>query len=122
MWYLSFEELPVWRTANSLNTELRELIRIARQRGDYRFADQLRGAALSITNNIAEGFERNSPREFIQFLGIAKGSAGEVRSMLYQASQDGLVSEDDLKKLRTLCLSISRQLASFIQHLRKRLP
>ncbi|MFZ1730075.1 MAG: four helix bundle protein [Bacteroidota bacterium] len=110
--------MPVWKLGDELNARTTLLIKIAREKGDYRFADQLRGATLSVTNNIAEGFERNSTKEFIQFLGIAKGSAGEVRSLLYQASREKLIDQQQFDELRALAFELSRQLANFIRHLR----
>lgn len=82
MKYERFEELPVWRAAVDLARRVYALTRgrFFSQSGDLR--DQLRRAALSISNNVAEGFERGSTNELIAFLYIARGSAGEVRSML----------------------------------------
>ena len=82
MKYERFEDLPVWQAAMEL---AREIYRLTRDRfftqpGDLR--DQLRRAALSVSNNIAEGFERGSTAELLAFLYIARGSAAEVRSML----------------------------------------
>lgn len=119
MLYRNFEELPVWKSADDLNAQVGELVRVAKSKGDFRFADQIRGAALSITNNIAEGFERTSPKEFVYFLGIAKGSAGEVRSMLNQAMYEKMLDRMELERMRSLAISVSRQLAGFIEHLRK---
>lgn len=83
MKYERFEDLPAWNTALDLALRVYKLTRdrFFRQPGDLR--DQLRRAALSVSNNIAEGFERGSTAELLQFLYIARGSAGEVRSMLH---------------------------------------
>jgi four helix bundle protein len=80
--YKRFEDLPVWKAAIDLAGRTYRLTRrrFFVQLGDLR--DQLRGAALSVSNNIAEGFERGSTAELLAFLYIARGSAGEVRSML----------------------------------------
>ena len=112
--------ITVWKLADSLNAELVVLIRVARNRKDYRFAEQLRGASLSITNNIAEGFERKSRKEFIHFLSIAKGSAGEVRSMLRQTLRESFLSEADIERLISLSMDVSRQLAQFMKYLHLR--
>jgi len=82
MKYERFEDLPVWRAAVDLAGRIYALTRdrFFSQPGDLH--DQLRRAALSVSNNIAEGFERGSTAELIAFLYIARGSAGEVRSML----------------------------------------
>ena len=82
MKYGRFEDLPVWNTSMELGDRVYALTRarLFHQSGDLR--DQLRRAVLSISNNIAEGFERGSTAELLMFLYIARGSAGEVRSML----------------------------------------
>ena len=120
MLYRTFEEMPVWQLADRLDADLRPLIREARKRREYRFAEQLRGAALSIPNNIAEGFERESRKEFIHFLSIAKGSAGEIRSMLHVARREELFPAQEIEQLRNLALDVSRQLAQFIKYLQRR--
>lgn len=86
MKYERFEDLPVWKAAVELARRAYVLTRnrFFSQPGDLR--DQLRRAALSVSNNIAEGFERGSTAELLAFLYIARGSAGEVRSMLHFAS------------------------------------
>jgi four helix bundle protein len=82
MKYERFEDLPVWKTAMELALGVYELTkdRFFNQRGDL--SDQLRRASLSVSNNTAEGFERGSTAELLAFLYIARGSAGETRSML----------------------------------------
>ena len=83
MKYERFEDLPVWKAAQELGRRIYALTRnrFFSQPGDLR--DQLRRAALSISNNVAEGFERGSTAELLAYLYIARGSAGEVRSMLH---------------------------------------
>jgi four helix bundle protein len=82
MKYKRFEDLPVWKSAEELPVKVYALTKVVafNMSGDLR--DQLRRAALSVSNNIAEGFERGTTAELLQFLYIARGSAGEVRSML----------------------------------------
>ena len=122
MWYTRFEDLPAWKLGDSLNAKLVSVIAAARGRADFRYADQLRGASLSVTNNIAEGFERTSRNEFVHFLSIAKGSAGEVRSMLHQAHRENLLHETEYSALLTLTREIGRQLANLIRHLKQKQP
>ena len=69
-------------------------------------------------SNIAEGFERGSNKEFIQFLFIAKGSAGEVRSQLYVALDLGYIEKDIFEELNTELITISQQLSGFLKYLR----
>lgn len=82
MKYERFEELPVWQAATDLAVKVFNWSAHSWFRGKGDLANQIQRAALSISNNIAEGFERGSTNELLQFIYIARGSAGEVRSML----------------------------------------
>ncbi|MCE7055702.1 four helix bundle protein [Algoriphagus sp. AGSA1] len=81
--YERFEDLPVWRHAIKIGVRIYQLAESERLAKDYCAKDQLIGSAISISNNIAEGFKYNQNRQFIRFLEIAKGSAGELRSQLF---------------------------------------
>jgi len=81
----SFEDLQVWKDAREFVKSIYELTSSAKFNKDYGLKDQIQRAAVSIINNIAEGFERDNNKEFIKSLGYSKGSAGEIRSMLYVA-------------------------------------
>jgi four helix bundle protein len=83
MKYNRFEDLPVWKAAMDLAVRVFALTEDPAFSGPGDVRDQIRRAALSISNNIAEGFERGSTAELLQFLYIARGSAGEVRSILH---------------------------------------
>ncbi len=115
MKYERFEDLPVWKAAVDLAVRVHTLTRdrFFRQPGDV--CDQLRRAALSVSNNIAEGFERGSTAELLAYLYIARGSAGEVRSMLHFV--DRFPEADHLKSqvsdLRSLAESCSRQIRAW---------
>jgi len=117
--YARFEDLPVWKTALNLAVNVYALTRnrCFAQSGDLR--DQLRRAALSVSNNIAEGFERGSTAELLQFIYIARGSAGEVRSMLHVVER--LPGTDDLKSeisnLKLLAENCGRQLRGWADSL-----
>src|SRR4030065_2762694 len=80
-----FEELQIWEKARELVKAIYKLSMTDKFKKDYSLVDQIRRSSVSIMSNIAEGFERGSNTEFIQFLYIAKGSAGEVRTQLYIA-------------------------------------
>lgn len=82
MKYSRFEELPVWKAAIELAVQTYHLTSLAAFKGRYNLRDQLERAAVSVSNNIAEGFERGTTQELLTFLYIARGSCGEVRSML----------------------------------------
>lgn len=80
----NFEELEIWKTARALNKEIIELVKIDNVQKDFRFKDQIKAASGSVMDNIAEGFERESRLEFINFLSYSKGLIGEVKSQLYR--------------------------------------
>src|SRR5262252_9292457 len=82
MKYTRFEDLPVWQDAIAFAAAVYELTAKPEIKGYYSLRDQLERAAVSISNNIAEGFERGTTQELLTFLYIARGSSGEVRSML----------------------------------------
>ena len=119
MKYDRFEDLPVWKAALDLAQQIyaHTRDRFYSQPGDLR--DQLRRAALSVSNNIAEGFERGSTAELLAFLYIARGSAGEVRSMLQFAdgSPDAAHLKSQISNLKSLAESCSRQIRAWADHL-----
>lgn len=109
-----FEDIEAWKKAKLLNKQVYQLF------GDinnYSFKDQIQRATTSIMNNIAEGFERQTNKEFKQFLYIAKGSAAETRSMLYLAHELDYLNEKEAKELVKSCYEISRMLSGFIKKL-----
>ena len=114
---IGFEELAVWRLARMLVREVYALSRTEAFRKYYCLADQLQRASLSIMNNISEGFERQSNKEFIYFLKIAKGSCGEVRSMLYVLTDLDLIGNEQFQHLHEQTVSISKSLSGFITYL-----
>ena len=107
-----FEDILAWQKAIDLAVVCRRLFRVCK---DYPFLDQLFRAILSISNNIAEGFERKGDKEFRKFLFIAKGSCGEVRSMLYLARKFNYIQKDDLENLFDRYLEISKILSGLIK-------
>lgn len=125
MTYQRFEDLPVWRAAINLGVEVYRLTRPRwfADKADVR--DQMRRAALSVSNNIAEGFERGTTAELLMFLYIARGSAGEVRSGCHFCSQlleDGGASAaidltTQIGHCVTSCEAVSRQIRAWAQSL-----
>lgn len=95
-----FEDLEVWVNAKDLAILIYKLTNEGEIKKDFGLRDQLRKGSVSIVSNIAEGFERNGNKEFIQFLSLAKGSAGEIRAQLYIASELGYFNETDFKLLQ----------------------
>lgn len=111
-----FEDLRVWQESRLLANALYDTTESLR---DFPFRDQLRRAGVSIMNNIAEGFERHSDADFAHFLTIAKGSSGEVRSMLYLGEDRHYFTLEQSGNLRTAAESISGGLAKLAIYLRK---
>src|SRR6185295_4922157 len=94
-----FEDVLSWKKAKELTLLV---YKIFLRNNDFSFCDQIKRASVSIGNNIAEGFERKSNKEFIQFLYIAKGSCGEVRAMTELAKELHYISEAEFQKMYTL--------------------
>ena len=111
-----FEDIRVWNEARKLALLVYKIVKNNR---DFGYRDQMRRAAVSVMNNIAEGFERKGDKEFERFLFIAKGSCGEVRSMLYLGADLGYISEVDFEEAMSLSVSISRMLSGFIKALNR---
>ena len=107
-----FEELMVWQKAKVLGIEV---YRTFENSKDFGFKDQIQRASLSIINNIAEGFERKGNKEFAHFLFIAKGSSGEVRSMLILANELNKIDTKEFEQLFLLSEEISKMLAGLIK-------
>ncbi|HEX6043078.1 MAG TPA: four helix bundle protein [Pyrinomonadaceae bacterium] len=112
MKYNRFEELPVWRDAIELAVLVFKLTSQPAFKGFYGLKDQLERAGVSISNNIAEGFERGTTQETLTFLYISKGSSGEVRSLTYllERLQAFATLKSEILNLRSRATSISRQL------------
>ena len=108
----TFESLRVWHEARHLAVDVYRATQGKVFVGDRAMKDQIRRATISIMSNIAEGYERVGPREFLHFLSIAKGSAGEVRCQLYAAEDLGYLTADVACVLRRKAAILSRQIAA----------
>jgi len=117
--YKKFEDIEVWQRARTLANRIFEKTLEKSFAGDFKLRDQINGSSGSIMDNIAEGFERDGTREFIQFLSIAKGSAGETRSQLYRAQDRRHISHEDFEILHAEVSEISKQLSGLIRYLSK---
>ncbi len=115
----SFEKLVVWQRAQALAVRVYRLLAHCR---DFPFRNQMTDSANSISNNIAEGAERLSRAEFRQFLGYAKGSAGETRSQSYTAEDLGYIDRSDAPALRAELKEISRMIRGLIRSLEREDP
>lgn len=109
-----FEDCIAWQKANELCILVYETYRPCK---DYSFRDQIQRAAVSSMNNIAEGFERNTNKELTNFLYIAKGSAGEVRSMVYLSQELKLIDQETNTLLTSKCEEVSKILSGLIKTL-----
>ena len=114
MTIIKFEDIISWQKAKLL---VLEIYKIFRGNHDLSFKDQIQRASVSIMNNIAEGFERKGDREFKHFLYIAKGSCGELRSMLHVARELRYLTNKDFENLYNLSLEISKLLSGFTKTL-----
>jgi len=113
----NFEEIEVWQKSRMLANRIFQLIQQEPFSKDYKLKEQINGSSGSIMDNIAEGFERDGKREFIQFLSIAKGSAGETRSQLYRAFDRKYITKETFEVLTQESKEISKQLAGLIRYL-----
>ncbi|MBU1916819.1 MAG: four helix bundle protein [bacterium] len=113
-----FEDIESWKKARELNKKIYELTNTERFNKDFGFKDQIRRASLSISSNIAEGFERGGDKEFFQCLSIAKGSCGEVRSQLYLAYDIKYVSKEEAEMLLEEASEISKMINGLMKYLR----
>ena len=115
----SFEELNVWKESRSFNKELYIISNNGLFDKDFDLKRQIRRASISISSNIAEGFERNTDKEFIQFLYYAKGSAGEVRSQLFLALDLNYLEQSEFDQLNNGITNISKMISGLIKYLDK---
>lgn len=114
-----FEDIEAWQKGRQLT---RAIYRVSRQDAfarDFALRDQIRRASISITSNIAEGFERSNNNEFLRFLSYAKGSAGEVRSQLYVALDERYITQQQFEELVALTTSTINQIGGLIAYLRR---
>ena len=113
-----FEELAIFQKARELSAKIYPVTRRGEFKYDTRFVQQIRAAAGSIMDNIAEGFERTSNKEFLNFLYIAKGSCGEVRSQLIRAKDVGYLTSEEYEELYTECRKLSAGIMNFIKEIK----
>ena len=116
--YYSFTELPLWKEAVDFAAEVYMFCEEGKLKSDYRMKDQLRAAASSISNNVAEGFEYVNSKVFIRFLTYSKGSAGEAYNqftILYKAK---MIEEKDYLNYSTKAMDFTKKIGGFIQYLK----
>ena len=113
-----FEEIRAWQSAREVVNRIYKISQDEKFKRDYSLGDQIKRASISIMSNIAEGFSRQSGKEFIQFLFIAKASAAEVQSQLYIAMDQGYIIEKEFKEIYGKVEEIAKLLSKFITYLK----
>ena len=114
-----FEDIESWKAAREVANLIYSASRREKFSRDFALCNQIRRAAISIVSNIAEGFERDGNKEFLQFLSIAKGSCGEVRAQLYVAFDQEYLDKETFDQLSTKLVSTSRLINGFMRYLRE---
>jgi four helix bundle protein len=114
-----FEDVPAWQKGRQLKQAVYAFSRKGSFASDFALRDQIRRACISVTAIIAEGFERGGKNEFIQFLGHAKGSCGEVRDHLYTALDEHYIGQKEFDELYATSVEVSRLISGFITYLQE---
>ena len=114
-----FEDLEVWQAARLLVKDIYRATSAGEYSRDFGLRDQTRRAAVSGMSNIAEGFERDGNKELLQFLSLANGSCGEIRSQLYVAADQGYLSPEEAERQGKSAARISRMISGFMSYLRR---
>ena len=117
--FKSFEEIESWQKARELTRKVYAVSNQGAFTKDFGLRDQIRRASVSIMSNIAEGFERDGNREFLQFLTVAKGSSGEVRAQLYIALDQDYIDKNTFETLSAISIEIGRLLGGLMNYLRE---
>lgn len=112
-----FEEIEAWKTGRKLTNTVYELSNQSGFNRDFGLRDQIRRASVSVMSNIAEGFESRTDTQFINFLGIARASVGEVRAQLYVALDQKYITDEQFKNVYSMAETCARQISKFIAYL-----
>ncbi len=113
-----FEDLEIWKDAIRIGVQIYKITEEGKLQKDFSAKDQLRRAAVSISNNIAEGFEYNNNKSFLRFLLYSKGSAGELRSQLYILKEANVIDDERFELLRKDLIKLSRNIEGFRKYLK----
>lgn len=112
-----FGDLGVWQLAREICKDISQLFNETELSQDYALKNQVNRSSGSIMDNIAEGFERNGNKGFIQFLSIAKASCGELRSQLYRVVDRNYINQEQFEKYQNTVLLESKKISAFINYL-----
>ncbi|HCY41752.1 MAG TPA: four helix bundle protein [Prolixibacteraceae bacterium] len=113
-----FEDLEIWQLSREMCAVVYHLTKKVPFSKDFELIDQVRRSSGSVMDNIAEGFEREGNKEFIQFLSIAKGSSGECRSQIYRAKDREYISDEEFEDIKSKLLTISVKIKRFMDYLK----
>lgn len=114
---IRFEDLQIWKLSLQITREIYDITSKKDFSKDFGLRDQIRRAIISVSSNIVEGFEKNNNNEFIRFLGMAKGSVGEVRNQLYIALTIKYIAQEEFDHLHLRVDQLSKQIGGFIKYL-----
>ncbi len=114
-----FEELDVWKLAREICDEVWRLIESTSLGHDFSLKNQMNASSGSIMDNIAEGFERNGNREFVQFLSIAKASCGDLRSQLYRCLDRSHITKEQFEIVYSKTIIEGKKIGAFMAYLKK---
>ncbi|HEV1995535.1 MAG TPA: four helix bundle protein [Candidatus Acidoferrum sp.] len=117
-----FEDMEAWQTARTLTRTVYQLTASGTFSRDFGLKDQMQRASVSIMSNIAEGFESRTEVLFLELLGRAKGSAGELRAQFYVAHDAGYISADQFQSIHDQCAKCSAQISRFMAYLKRSNP
>lgn len=114
-----FEDIEAWKHSRAVAKLIYEITSRESFSKDFALVNQMRRASISVVSNIAEGFERNGDKEFVQFLLIAKGSCGEVRAQLYIALDQNYLDQNTFGAINSKLTETSRMISGLIKYLRQ---
>ena len=112
-----FEQLECWKAAIQLYIFVHHLLENPKFKSEFSYKDQMKRAVLSISNNIAEGFERKTPKERTRYIIYANGSAAEVKSMIKVGRLLNLISDEDYQHSMELCVKCQKLIKGFLRYL-----
>lgn len=114
-----FEDIEAWKLAREVTRLIYKISSEGLFAKDFALTNQIRRAAISVMSNIAEGFERNGDKEFLQFLATAKGSCGEVRAQLFVALDQNYINENQFAFISNKLIETSRTISGFMKYLQQ---
>ena len=112
-----FEDLEIWRQSLTITRNVYDILSKKEFNLEFELKNQIKRAILSVSSNVIEGFEKNNNNEFIRFLKISKGSAGEIRSQIYIAFTIKKINKEEFNSINESLISLSNKIGSLINYL-----